>query len=777
MRAIFSSALLLLFSLSIFAQDGKITGTVTYETGLAIHDASVQLLRENRTTTTDAEGRFEFNGLRPGRYSVLVHVDGFADTTRAVVVNGSEASDVDFRLSIASLNEQVTVTASGTEQSVLDSFQTVSVVGTTAITERASTSIGEVLDGEPGVAKRSFGPGSSRPVIRGFDGDRVLVLQDGIRTGSLGSQSGDHGEPIDPLGSERIEVVKGPATLLYGSNAIGGVVNVLEHHDNNFHPGFRGRATVLGGTADRQRAFAGGVEYGFEKFMIGADLGLQRIGNYDSPEGRIDNSRSRSNSGGINGGYFGNKAWLRGSFSSDIFRYGVPFAGEFHGHHDHDEHRSLLLGEQEEDEEELDVDIRLRTYNYRVSGGFRGIDTPVISDIQYSLNYTDYRHKEIEILHHDHDHAAADEHVEEEVATTFANKIVSYRTLFEQTKNKQLTGRFGFEGFSREFLVNGEEQLINGPVKHNSISAYILEELNFERVKLQFGGRLENNRYKVSDPALRDRSFTGFSGGVGLNVGLWKEGSLIFNYSHSSRAPSLEELYNNGPHIGNLIFEEGNNDLERETANGLDIALRHSSQKVRFSGDLYYYRINNFVFLEIEEEHEHEHRPFRNRMLSGLLGEEEHFELPIGEYKQGDASYWGAEFSAEADLHKNIGGFISFDMVRAKLLDHGTNAPRIPPARFRMGLDLKYRGLSVRPEAVFAAKQDRVFEHETPTDGYGLFNIAGSYVIGQKHFAHVFSVNGYNLTNKLYRNHVSFIKDLVPEVGRGFRFGYTIRFF
>jgi iron complex outermembrane receptor protein len=132
--------------------------------------------------------------------------------------------------------------------------------------------------------------------------------------------------------------------------------------------------------------------------------------------------------------------------------------------------------------------------------------------------------------------------------------------------------------------------------------------------------------------------------------------------------------------------------------------------------------------------------------------------------------------SADVTFNKYLGGFISLDTVRAKLVD-GVNLPRIPPSRARIGLDLKYKNLSVRPEAVFAADQDKTFPLETRTAGYGLINVAGSYTIGSQHYAHIFSVNAYNLTDKLYRNHLSFIKELVPEIGRGIRFGYTIRFF
>lgn len=720
-----------------FGQNAAISGKVTLGNQNALHDAEVQIPQLSRSTHTDAEGNYSFTDIPAGRYTLLVHLEGFSDSTKTITVSSGAALTLDFQLEIAALKEQVTVTASGEEQSVFDSFQTVTSVGSTRIAEKASSSIGEVLENESGVAKRSFGPGSSRPVLRGFDGDRVLVAQDGVRVGSVGSQSADHGEPVDPLAAERIEVVKGPATLLYGSNAIGGVVNIIGHHDNDFHEGFRGFLTTVGGTADRQAAVSGGLEYGFKKWLFRGNIGAHRTGDFDTPIGRVPNSASRSNSGSFGAGYYGEKAFFGGKYSFDLRRYGVPFAALFEG---------LPVVDE-------DIDLRLRSHSVRFNGGFRELTNPFLSGVTYSLDYTDYRHKEIEAVDG-----------VDEVGTIFSNKIVSYRTLFEQQKKGRLSGRFGFEGFNRSYLVEGAEQLIDGEVKHNSFSAFALEDLDFGRVKFQFGGRVENNRYKADNPDLRDRGFTAFSGGAGINIGLWQGGAFVVNYTHANRAPALEELYNHGPHIGTVTFEIGNENLGRETANGVDFSLRHQSDRFNIRGDIYYYRLNNFVFLAPQDEDG-----------DGQVDIEDG--LPVARYEQEDAEYFGAEVNADVRFNNYIGAFANFDYVRARLADISTNIPRIPPARARVGLDLRYKNLSVRPEAVFAGRQTKIFPLETETAGYGLFNVGGSYTIGRQHYAHVFSVNGYNLTNKLYRNHVNFIKDLLPEVGRGVRFSYTLRVF
>jgi iron complex outermembrane receptor protein len=746
---IFTTIFTLIAASSAFAQAGRIEGTVRFNGNTPLHDATVSIAAVKVTTKTSEDGKYVLENVPVGRHTVIVHMEGFTDAVSIVDVTSGAATTVDFKLALAGLREQVTVTAGGTEQSTFEAFQTVTSLGSAAIREKSATSLGDVLDGESGVAKRSFGSGSSRPVIRGFDGDRVLVLEDGVRTGGIGSQSADHGETADPLTAERIEVVKGPATLLYGSNAIGGVVNVVGSYDTEAHKGFRGFLSGVGGSANREGSFSGGGEYGFGKWTARGSMSAQRAGDYNTPVGKIPNSAARSNSGSFGLGYYGDKAYATGSFTSTIRRYGVPFAGVFHGHHHEEE--GLRLGEEEE--EEVDIDLRLRNYSYTLKGGLKNLESPFVSGIQYSLNLANYRHKEIEV-----------EEGLEEVGSTFDNKTFSYRSLFEQTRRNRLTGRFGFEGFSRDYNVVGEEQLIDGKVRQNSFSAFTLQEVNYDRVKFQFGGRIENNRYSAANPVYLDRSFTGFSAALGMNVGLWKGGAFVVNYANSHRAPALEELYNNGPHVGTLTYEIGNQNLKNERANGVDFALRHVSGRVRLNADFFAYRLNNFVYLQYQDEDG-----------DGEVDIED--DLPLARFEQSDANYVGAEFSAEGSLTEMLGAYATADFIRARLTDD-SNLPRIPPARLRLGLDVKYRGLSVRPELVFASKQDRLAPLETRTAGYGLFNVNGTYSVAQgAHLAHVLTFSLHNVTDRLYRNHLSYIKDLAPEMGRGVRVGYTVRFF
>ena len=722
-------------SLGVFAQTGAtISGKVTYtENQTPLHNVAVQIVQLKRTVETDDDGIYRFENVPPGRYTILAHNDGFIDSAKTLVLVANANATADFALAITGATAQVTVTANGTEQSTFESFQSVTTLGANQITTRSTTSLGEVLENESGVSKRSFGPGTSRPVIRGFDGDRVLVLKNGIRVGSVGSSSGDHGEPIDPLSVERLEVVKGPATLLYGSNAIGGVVNAIGQGDDDRHTGFRGSFTALGSTNNNQAGLGGSVEYGYKNWLFFGNGSGQRSSDYNTPLGEVPNSAaySRSGLGGL--GYFADKGFFRVNYNYFTSQYGVPFTA------------FIESGGISNDE---DVDIKPRIHNFSGKGGFRDIDSFVTSG-NFSLDYSDYRHNEL---------------ADGVSGTQFDNDTFSYRGVFEQKAANKLTGRFGFEGFNRNFLNTGAELLVDGRVKHNSVSVFGLEELNFGRVRFQFGGRVENNHYNAENPAFLDRSFTGFSGAAGIRVALWEGGAIVANYSNSYRAPALEELYNNGPHIGTVSFEIGDQNLRRERSNGFDFGFRQQSNRVRFEANVYYYRIKDFVYRALVDEDG-----------DGIIDIEDG--LPVSVYSQNNSRFVGAELNLNADVTKYLGVFVNADFVRANLTDIDLNLPRIPPARARIGVDLKYKGLSVRPEAVLASRQTKTFPLETATAGYGLFNTTASYIIGKDHYAHIFSANAFNIFDKEYRNHLSFIKDLAPEIGRGIRFSYTIRFF
>jgi iron complex outermembrane receptor protein len=265
---------------------------------------------------------------------------------------------------------------------------------------------------------------------------------------------------------------------------------------------------------------------------------------------------------------------------------------------------------------------------------------------------------------------------------------------------------------------------------------------------------------------LLERDFTGVSAAAGVRFRLWQGGSFITNFNSSYRAPALEELYNNGPHVGTISFEIGNNALQRERSNGVEFSFKQNVKRLRVDSSFFYYNISDFVFLAPVDEDN-----------NGIIDREDGF--PVQRYLQGNSRYIGADLRADYDINKYVNVFFDGDIVKARLKDGDIPLPRITPSRARIGVDLRYQGLSIRPEALFASRKSegKIFPLETPTAGYGVVNVNSSYTYGNEHLAHIITLSAFNLNNKLYRNHLSFIKDLAPEIGRGFRASYTLRFF
>ena len=727
-------ALSCLSTLPVSAQStGTLKGTVTLgDGGQPIHNVLITILQLRRTVGTNEQGQYEFQNVPAGRYDVVAHLDRVPDVIRSIQISPGASAVLDFQVQLGGLEEQVTVTATGNEQSTSSSIQSVEVIGSVDLAKKSPVSLGEALDGELGVSKRSFGPGTARPVIRGFDGDRVLVLQDGNRVGGLGFESGDHAEPINILTVERIEVVKGPATLLYGSNAIGGVVNAVTGHDSA-HKGLNGYLTGVGSTNGKQAGGSAGLEWGTERWLLWANGGGQRSGDYDTPLGKVPNSFSREGNLSTGFGYYRNHGFFSFNYDFNKRRYGIPF-----------------------DPDVVDpeiVNLNPRRHSFELRGGFKEQPSFVESGT-FSLQYIDYAHSEIDSLTN-------------EVGTSFQNNTTIAQAMFDQRKTGRLSGRFGSWFSHRDFAASGEEALAP-PTTHNASAVFALETLDFENVSLQFGGRLEHNRYRPTLTAqhgfLPARSFTGFSGAFGMRVATWAGGAVVANYSYSYRAPSLEELYNNGPHPGNLAFEIGNPALQSERGNGVDFGVRHSAKRLRFEANGFLYRINNFIFLApLDQDGD------------GVVDVED--DLVVAEYRQGTSRYAGFEAELDASLHSAVWLKLGVDYVNAELTETNTPLPRIPPLRARVGLEFRHKGLLVNPELVIARDQDRLFPLETRTAGYGVFGISGSYLIAHGHAAHIVSFNAFNLGNRLYRNHLSFIKEFAPEMGRGLRVTYTLRFF
>jgi iron complex outermembrane receptor protein len=760
------------------------------QTGEPVAGATVILLETGASTIADRQGEFRFQGVRPGRYHLYAHVESaLQNVSQVIEVASGVTARARLLLSFSTERTEITVSAAGRRETAFESFQSTHSLTSLELAraENIAAGLGEAIGNQPGtgIAQRGFGPGSSRPLIRGFDGDRVLIMTDGLRTGSISSTSGDHAETFNPLAFERVEVVKGPATLLYGSNAMGGVVNAISSHTgfSSHADGLQGYIQGSAGTGNALGGGAAGFDYAQGSWRAWGGANGLRTGDYAAPTGEIENSRTRSTNGYGGFGWFGDRAFVSFGVRANDAAYGVPFAGEFHGHHEEEgeHHEEEEEGEHHEgeegehDEEELRIDLEMSQQTYQVNWGVRDLGSALESFVM-KLSYATYKHEEIEF-----------EGDERNIGTRFDNDQLVYRGVFEQSRSGPLTGRFGFWGLERDYSAEGEEAL-SPPVDQQAFALFALEELDFERVKFQFGGRLETSRYEPAfaerahgheDEAEHDheeedghegeehhdegfpeavrRRFTGASAAAGVHADLWRGGAFVANYAHSYRAPALEELYNLGPHVGTLSFEVGDPGLQAERGNGIDLSLRQQAGRVDGEINLFYYDFSNFVF------------PF-------ATGEEEDG-LPVINFVQRDSRFTGAETRLGIGLRQDLRLNLGMDFVDAQATQTGTPLPRIPPLRGRVGFDYSHKGFSFRPELVVANRQSQTFDLETPTAGYAVVNLRASYTIPTRGAVHQFSANVFNVGDQLYRNHASFIKDLAPELGRGVRFSYMLRFF
>ena len=316
------------------------------------------------------EGAFEFTNVPVGSYVVTAERERLTAGRRTVTVSAGETATVDFELRLSPVREEVNVTAEATvgAEATLQAFNAVTTLDSFEIARESPNSIAEALENEPGIANRSFGPGSSRPIVRGFGGDRVLIIEDGIRTGDLSSTSDHHGVTIDPNSAERIEITRGPATLLYGSNVVG-LINVItphaayrnlltppESYGDTLRDGTRGQVGADVGTANSQTGTYANVQHSQGRLLYWGGGGYRQAGDYDTPEGSVFNSATELANARAGLGYFGERLFASGGLTFEDSRFGLPFEDRFHAHGDADEHDH---GENADvqGEEEIEIDL------------------------------------------------------------------------------------------------------------------------------------------------------------------------------------------------------------------------------------------------------------------------------------------------------------------------------------------------------------------------------------------------------------------------------------
>ena len=743
------------FSTSLWAQGlGTIRGVVEIvDNGQPVHGAVVLVVGSEFVELTGEDGTFEMQNVPAGTYEILAQREHLTAVRQTVRLEPGDTVDVTFGLALSPVHEELTVTATaGGQATAFEAFNAVTTLDSFDLVANPVGTLGEALEDQPGIARRSFGPGSSRPIIRGFDGDRVLMMEDGVRTGDLSGQSGDHATTVDPNSLERIEVVRGPATLLYGSNAVGGVVNAITSQETMRATGLigtQGQLSLDGGSANTQLGTSANLQHAANSLRVWAGGSTRRSGDYGTPDSTVENSATRLAAGRMGVGYSGKRLFASGGLTFENGRYGVPFAGE------------IQAGDHSGLGDSRLVDLESRRKVGRLDIGMRNLGTRGVESFQVVVTATDWEHDEIEISGGT-----------ETVGTSFDNRTYILRADVDQRQSGILSGRFGLWSQFRDYAAVGDETLAP-PTNQDAFAVFAYEELDLGRYRIQFGGRVERNAYTVAPRVpdhdeteasaglqpvgVRDRTFTGVSASVGVQTDLGSQNAFVASLSHSHRAPALEELYNFGPHVGNLAFEIGRSDLHGESTVGLDLSVRHRSEQVRGSVNVYVYAIDNFVFQDV-----------RNEFVEGLR---------VARFAQADSRFAGFEAQGSVHLAGQVWANLGLGFVDAQLTSTSEALPRIPPLQGQVSVDIHSGGLTITPEVNLVARQNAVFREETPTSGYAVLNLRLSYVWARQHMAHILAVSGYNLTNELYRNHASFIKDLAPEIGRGVKVGYSLRFY
>jgi iron complex outermembrane receptor protein len=637
----------------------------------------------------------------------------------------------------------------------LDSATTsVDILKRDDIDQAPAGGIGDVLSGVAGVRSSAFGPGASRPVIRGLSGPRVLVLSNGLGQVDASALSPDHAVATDPQEAQRIEVLRGPSALAYGGSAIGGVVNIIDNRISSVPvEGVHGRVLASGSTVDNGWSTGGQVQYGQGPWVLSVD-GLHRESeDYDvptSPESRrqavaegeewggkvdskVENTFTKLSSYGAGLSYVGEQGYIGVSVKRTDTKYGVP--GHAHGAEEHDDHDH----DHDHEHEEESVSIDLEQTRYDLRGEYR-VDVGPFEKIRFAGGYADYTHTELE---------------NGEPATTFKSDGWESRIELVQRNVDGWQGAVGVQLMNRDFEAIGDEAYVPA-TKTKEYGAFVLQRLDRDSWGVEGGLRLET---KSIDSVVADRDFTGLSGSLGAFIRPTQGVFLSLSGSRTERAPAQEELFAAGAHPATRSFEIGDPTLKSEASYSIDLTGHFKHGALDVDAHLFGVSYDGFIDLRPTGEVDAD---------SGL---------PMFLYQQTDASFYGAEidgsYEAWSDGARSVTLGFTGDYVRGKT-DLGPPA-RIPPWSLAGRGTYDHGWWSGTLEVRRVGSQDRVSEFELPTSAYTLVNASVVFRPLQDKDFKVF-VEGRNLGDVEAREHASFLKDIAPLPGRNFRLGVGYRF-
>ncbi len=639
------------------------------------------------------------------------------------------------------------------ERDRADVLSGTSVVTGAELTRDLRPSIGDTLAHQPGVSATSFGPNASRPILRGFQGERVRVLTDGIGSIDVSNTSVDHAVVINQLTADRIEVLRGPAALLFGSSAIGGVVNVIDSRIPRKIPDEVVHIDGIGsyGSAANERSASGTIDVPVAgKIVLHADGSYSRTGDLDtggfilspalrvqalaSPDagvralaalrGKLPNSAARTWNVGAGAALITDGGNLGFNVSQYDSLYGIParYAVD-----------AGVAAEQ----------VRLAVKQTRVDGRAEvNVGGDFLDKIHFRGSFADYKHSEIDDTG--------------TIGTTFLNKGWEGRLEFVQAKRGAWQGASGVQVAIRDFNVIGAEAFVPKNTT-NQTGIFTLQSFDLGPFKAEFGGRYEHTRVEadasatIGNPAYK-RSFDALSGSLGASYALSPALKIGLTASHTERAPGAEELFANGPHAGTQAFEIGDPNFVKETSNGIEATLRGEGDGYSFSLAAYHSWFDNYIY----------------EAQTGAVQDG----LPVFQSRQAAARYLGFEGEVSVRLAQLGDYTINLDGVgdyTRATISGGSPVPRIPPLRLLGGLEAQSDKIDARAEIEWTADQNRVAAFETPTRGYAMVNASLAWHPRGKGDRTSIVVSASNVFDVEARRHASVLKDYAPLAGRDAR--------
>lgn len=731
-----------IFSQPLFAVEGKILEAHNKEPLIGVN---VFLKELKIIVETDENGIFHFSQIPSGIYTLVSSLIAHKETTTKITVPISEKLVIEITEQIISLNETV-ITGNPFSSNLKELSQGVVSLSKLDLQIKKSSTLAQSLDFQPGVSMRSNGMATSRPVIRGFSNNMILILEDGLRMGDLSSASDDHGISDDGSEPEKIEIIRGPASLLYGNNAIGGVVNVITDAIPSTIPQqLNGHLLTEGSSGNGQFLSNLHLNYGYKLFSFHGNIYKRKAEDYRVPNGGKTFNSFFETSGGQTGISL-HPTWGVAGFCISLFhnKYGLPVRSG---------NASATYVDMKKSELKFLTEINL--------------ENKLLSSFNLKGSYQNYRHNEIDKL-------------TGTIGTSFS---LESGTLDISAKHfplfQDMNGILGISASYQKYKILGSEA-ITPNTNTLTAAAYIFEQLKVGKFNLSFGGRTEINNFAINGAILSDSVFSGqkkyfytVSSSLGLVYSITTEASVFLNLAKGFRSPSVEELSSYGIHEAANSFDLGNRNLSQENNTGIDVGFRLNGDEFSSEFTGYFNSINNYIS-RIPQSFFYDEQI--NVASNALIGFNDSTGFRVKKYSNQQAIFYGFESKITFKLYDRISSTIITDFVQAKNSRTKENLPQIPPFRFsyetRYTVDQFWIGIISKS----AAAQKNVAKNETPTAGYILFDFYAGFKFFSGRLAHIISLRIENALNREYKDHLSAIKEFTSMPGRNISLSYKFLF-